>query len=380
MYELFLELLQAGIWGRQANWSVFFKYVQKNQKAIPWEELLALSLRQTVVGPVSDGLSSLREQLKRVELPADDLAKMSPSKDVVRKFVKQVISVEDRYKRSVELNREICKIIPGPFVVGKGIGLAAVYPRPELRYSSDIDLLVPLQKYDTAKQAMTIWADNRLGEEKRDLETKFLKGRILIELHGTANMRITGQMDRVLNLLKEEMFDTGCADALSVDKDTKVPIPDATFNSLYILAHILHHFYRGGIAIKAFCDWTLFMSKHASELSQSTIREYVDQMGLWEEWQGIASFSVKYLGADPESFLYLKAVDHNMADRILDFVLDVRNSAERPLSKSFAMRKIQAFITGFHYIHVTRHIFPNGSRRALGFLAQDGILRCIKGN
>lgn len=378
--ELFLELLQAGIWGRQTNRSVFFKYLQQTDQPIPWDEIYGLSLRQSVVGPVADGLSSFREHLAQDNLPNDVLNRITPPKEVVRQFVKRVVSIENRYKQSVALAQALRDVIPGSFVVGKGVGLAALYPRPERRFSGDIDILVPLSGYETAKQAITAWADDRLGEEKRDLETKFLKDGILLELHGSANMRITEAMDCRLNVLKEELFQESRMARLPIDQNTSIQIPDASFNAVYVLAHILHHFYRGGIGIKAFCDWALLMEKQFSVLSQDRLREHVDQMCLWEEWQGIASFAVKYLGANPESFLFLESLDYETADRIFDFVFDDRNSVERPLPKRYIARKLHAFNTGFHYIRKTRHIFPTGSRRAMAFLLQDGIHRGIRGN
>ena len=53
----FLELLRAGLWGRKPSLSSPLSLDE-------WDELLNLSIQQTVVGVVFDGMSSLSDNMK----------------------------------------------------------------------------------------------------------------------------------------------------------------------------------------------------------------------------------------------------------------------------------------------------------------------------
>lgn len=381
--SLFFELLQVGIWGRDINMSLFLDYIREKREKVPWNLICSMAEEQSVIGPISEGIDIFARELKDLPLSTEEQGLLKPQKADVRPYLSKIVSLGNRYEMTWNLAAEVVRVLRGkdiPSVIVKGLGLAMLYPNPHLRFSSDIDILIPHVYYPEAKRLLSIWADEVVGEEANDQELKLKKQEMCIELHGTANMRVNALMDRTLNRMKEQMFKDDSVASLLGESGDEIPVPNDLFNTAFIPAHLLHHFYKGGISLKSYCDWAVFI-KHIEEKDrkEERILSLLKGMRMMEEWHGLASFAVCYLGLPESEVPCLKKADEKVAKRLLDFTFSASNKKEDVSSESFIARKAKALKTGLRELYPTFFVFPKGSMRAIAFLILDGSKRFIQG-
>lgn len=384
MSDLFFELLQAGIWGeRCVNMSVFEDYVYLQKQPIPWSIIYSTAEQQDVIGPITDGISKYSESLSKRDYDSSNLVFLKPSKMDMRPFITKVVSLEDRHRlvESIIIDINRCLSSTGiEWILVKGLELAELYPITNHRHSCDIDLMVPFSKYAHAVSVLTGWADEVIGEETNDLEYKLLKEGICIELHGTANMRVTGRMDRLLNSMKEDLFSNSLTRSLFLSDATEIKIPSVMFDAVYITSHLLHHFYKGGIGLKSYCDWAVFVSTFRDTIDVDTLKILLNKMDLMEEWKGLGDFAFYYLGLDWKEIPCVDVPNRVTADKLMSFIGNgFGRKRAKGVHENFWQRKTSALRIGFYDIVRAYSIFPKSSVKALCYLLIDGGRRAIKG-
>ncbi|WP_418545799.1 ATPase, T2SS/T4P/T4SS family [Hominenteromicrobium sp.] len=154
-------------------------------------------------------------------------------------------------------------------LVLKGPVCAALYPKPELRLFSDVDLLAVSGEFDRTRNALLRLGCRTAGESVDPLEqTFYLPGSpLVLELHGAAfpENDAYGHMNAFFaheKLRTETVFVQG----------EEIYTFGANETFLYLLCHSLKHFLHGGCGIRAVCDLLLFAEKHEKELDKLYLR------------------------------------------------------------------------------------------------------------
>ena len=150
-------------------------------------------------------------------------------------------------------------------LVLKGPVCAALYPKPELRLFSDVDLLAVSGEFDRTRNALLRLGCRTAGESVDPLEqTFYLPGSpLVLELHGAAfpENDAYGHMNA---FFAHEKLRT---ETVSVQGE-EIYTLGANETFLYLLCHSLKHFLHGGCGIRAVCDLLLFAEKHEQELDK----------------------------------------------------------------------------------------------------------------
>ena len=183
-----------------------------------------------------------------------------------------------------------------PVVLLKGNAAGRYYSIPEVRKTSDVDLLLlDRSREDDANQifreaGLITVADQhaRHHQEWRTTED------IIVELHTDliesfdepeADNCIRQQADRIPVPAQR-------ADIMGIS----MPVLPQAYEAYHLLLHMLQHFVRQGFGIRLLCDWVVFWNR---ELPTSVFDEYlalVHESGIKRFHQVITSICVRYLG------------------------------------------------------------------------------------
>ncbi len=149
----------------------------------------------------------------------------------------------------------------------KGAALRELYPRPDMRTSCDIDILVHEEELEKAVQ--TIEARTEFKLHKRTYhDISMLSPRVHLELH--FNIREHEEnMDQLLGRAWEFSGPAG-------EGSRYVFTPE--YQIFHVVAHMCHHFLHGGIGIRPFMD--LWLLRNQTEFEEKTVRRMCEECGI----------------------------------------------------------------------------------------------------
>lgn len=145
-----------------------------------------------------------------------------------------------------------------PLVV-KGVTCRALYPQPDLRPSSDEDLLIAPEQFDATRQLLTSlgFQESGIGLE---LTFRHPASGLHLEIHGAAfpgHEHTYGHW----NTLFEDIFDQ--AASLTICENT-IWTPSHDDHILYLILHALKHFLHSGVGIRQVCDICLYANAYGN--------------------------------------------------------------------------------------------------------------------
>ena len=303
----FVELLRAGLWEKDARLSVY--------KDIDYSAVMRLAEKQSVVGLLAAGL----EHVTDVKVPKEDLLQ----------FVGQALQLEQRNKA---INLFFAGIIEklrneGVYtLLLKGQGIAQCYERPLWRASGDVDLFLSNDNYQKAVNVMSPMAAKVEDEDGYTKHIGFKIDKWEVEFYGSLRSDLWKRLDNMLDGVQEEIFYGGAVRSW-MNGSTQVFMPRADEDVVYVFAHILQHFFKGGIGLRQICDWCRLIYTYRDSLNYELLESRIRKAGIRTEWKVFATLVVDYLGMPSE---YMPLYDgsnkwQKKAERLLSFVLETDN-------------------------------------------------------
>lgn len=346
--EILYALIRSGLWSRP----------EALPEAGDWEKTRLVAEAQTVGGVVADGIGQNLAMLKAT-LPKMSMKLLS----ALVMGTEQVNLRMNAFLRSLFPRLEQAGI---PVVVVKGQGVAQYYPEPLHRQAGDIDLVVSREDFPRAEQWLTAASDKAFDKEESRLHEAFSFGDVTVELHGSLDTGISGQVDRFLAGFQQEMLSSG-HDLLW----NEIPVPDGYHQTLYVFVHLLQHFFQSGVGLRQLCDWAVLLHRHAGRMDTGRLERDLRAMGLLREWQVLGAFVVDRLGLPREEMpLYVPARKGKM-ERISQYVMRVGNMGKN-IDRSyygkdrFWIRKAKSLWLMVRDFLEQVWILPEGAWTALG--------------
>lgn len=171
------------------------------------------------------------------------------------------------------------------FVIMKGFANAAMYPKPEIRTTGDVDFLVRIEEFDEIYQMLQTKGFVPTGEGdsgKHHMNLK--KDGVLFEMHkrpaGTMR-KYSPDNQKVIDYFQEGLDHTDTVDLYGY----KFPVFDPVRNGLMLLMHTAGHM-QGGIGIRHLLDWGMYADKYLTdafwndEFRQTAEKVHVDDLAL----------------------------------------------------------------------------------------------------
>lgn len=368
--QAFFTLLRAGLWEKRIP---LFPRGEVDLRAV-----CRLAEEQSVTGLLAAGLEQVDSHDKNLSVPKAD----------VRPLLVRVLAVEDTNAR---MNRFIAELFGQLHEAGiaavlvKGQGIAQCYARPLWRACGDVDLLLDAEHYEKAKALLTPIATK---VEKESPSVKHLAMTLKpweVELHGTLRGGVSKRMDAMIDAVQDETCAGGKV-RIWDNQGTKVPLPSADSDIIFIFTHFLKHFFKGGIGLRQICDWCRLLWTCRDSIDLALLEKRLRRMRLMSEWKAFAAMAVQDLGMPAEAMpFYDPAVRwKRKARRIRSFILRVGNfghnrDASYFHTKPFLVRK--SISLGRRLADFATHlfIFPLDALRYLPVVLFNGFRAAVKG-
>ena len=306
-YLVFLELLRAGLWEKEARLSQYEK--------IDYNEVYRLAEEQSVVGLVAAGL--------------EHIADIKPPKNVILSFVGLTLQLE---QRNIAMNSFISNLVNKMRNEGvdtllvKGQGIAQCYERPLWRASGDVDFLLSEENYKKAKTYLYLLASEIDQEPNNEKHLQMVIDSWSVELHGNLPCHLSNRAERVINTAIDDSLYKGNV-RLWDNNGVGISLPNVDNDIILIFTHILKHFFYGGIGLRQICDWCRLLWTYKDSLNHGLLESRIRKMGLMSEWTAFAAVAVDWLGMPAEAMpLYLSSKRYNNASKkVLERVFETGN-------------------------------------------------------
>lgn len=189
---------------------------------------------------------------------------MAPDKDLLMTWFGQSQRI---HKRNILLNEATVHIYNRVRVSGlrccilKGQGNALLYPNPHSRTPGDVDVWVNASREDIRRLAKCLVEDNGIiGEESLNHIELTMNG-VAVELHSTPAIMNNPFYNHRLQKWLRRNADLQCSNVVSLPDETgNIAIPTCTFNLVYQLFHLYHHYFYEGVGLRQIIDYYLVIN------------------------------------------------------------------------------------------------------------------------
>lgn len=359
--QAFLALVRAGLWEKEVQLLAFGK--------TDFSEVYRLAQEQSISGLVAAGL----EHVADTKIP----------QEIALTFAGETLQIE---QRNIAMNFFIGVIVDKMRNAGiytlliKGQGVAQCYERPLWRASGDIDFYLSESNYKKAIQFLRPLASN---VEKEDLFKKHLAFTLVpweVELHGSLRCGLWRRLDDTLDEVHNKIF-CGGAVRMWMNGSSQVFLPRADEDAVFVFAHILQHFFKGGIGLRQVCDWCRLLWTYRGSIKDDLLEQYLKGMQMMSEWKAFAALAVDFLGMPAEAMPFYSPARcwKRKASRILAIIFETGNFGHNIdnsyyQNKSFLIRKIISFYRHSMYSIKCGCIFPYDSTRLWGKMFREGLI------
>lgn len=328
--RIFLGLVRAGLWERDVELSA--------SESIDISEVYRLAEEQSVIGLVAAGLEHVED--------------MKTSKDIILQFVGQALQIEQRNQAMNQFVADLVGKLRKEDVYSlllKGQGIAQCYERPLWRSAGDVDLFLSEDNYKKAMELLAPLANFIEDEDPYIKHIGMTIGPWEVELHGNLRCGISARADRVLDLVKDDVF--YCGNVRSwLNGQTQIFLMKEDNDVVYVFSHILHHFFHGGIGLRQICDWCRLLWTYKDSIKRGQLEKWLREMGLVSEWKVLAALAVDWLGMPKDAMpLYSDSEKWSKkSEKFLNYIFETGNMGHnRDMSyrgeKSALKRKWKTF-------------------------------------
>ena len=359
--DVFLSLLRSALWGVPAQIPAGFS---------DWKSVAVLARSQSVLGLVG-------EELMSCDAPKEIKAK-------VRTLVMRTVMTH------AKLNSVLAEVVDAldkggmPSVLLKGQGIAAYYPKPELRQCGDIDLYVGQKEYarsyEILKQTGASMEDAKALEVGKHYHAAY--GQVEVEVHRYTEV----YPFRKYNDVYQKASDAGMTEGLVPMSfgGVSVATPEDTFNAFFIFSHLFHHFLTSGIGLRQFCDWMMILHARKEGIDKEKLGKILTDMDMMKPWQAFGCVLVEHLGLPAEDFPFYDPAGNSNVEKILTRVLSEGNfGQERDVvtkrGRSYLLNKTRSFIGHITRTAVLLRLFPCQALRQFCHTLTSGLTKTKNG-
>ena len=245
---------------------------------IDWQQLYSFASKQAILGLCFEGIGRLgkehSEELKQNPIERELLMTWMGKAQQIRRQNMKVNAVAGKLYSKFREDGLRCCIL-------KGQGNALMYPNPYSRTPGDIDVWVNASReriMEYARKKFELGDDIRL----QHLETS-LDG-VPVELHFfPCSMNNPIYHTRLQKWFRRNA-DLQCSHIVSLpDGAGDIAIPTSSFNVVYQLTHLYHHFFDEGIGMRQIIDYYYVVSMLNVNCEMLTwLPKELKHLGLWK--------------------------------------------------------------------------------------------------
>lgn len=285
---------------------------------VDWRQLYTFASRQALLGFCFDGIERLTkefsEELKQNPMGRDLLMTwMGASQQIHRQNMK-VNAVAAKLFSMLREDRMRCCVL-------KGQGNALMYPNAYSRNPGDIDVWI-----NASRERIMEYARNKfeLGDDisLQHLETS-LDG-VPVELHFFPCFMNNPIYHARLQKWFRRNADLQFSHIVSLpDGAGDIAIPTSSFNVVYQLTHLYHHFFDEGIGMRQIIDYYYVVNNDELLVIRDTLQKELKHLGLWKFAGAVMYVLHETLGLSEEKMI--APMDEKRGKVLLAEILDGGN-------------------------------------------------------
>ena len=279
-----------------------------------WMSFYDFARKQTLVGVLFHGV---RQLPKTVAPPFALLVKWLGESESIRKRNLMLDAASVRVYRNVTALGYRCCIL-------KGQGNARLYPVPAVRTAGNIDVWVDATRDEIRLLAARLAADGgKVGEETiNHIVLRF--GNIDVEMHSTPALVSNPWRNRRLQRWAHDNAKAQCANIVDLPGDAgSISAPTATFNAVYQLLHLYHHFFFEGIGLRQIVDYYYVIVGLRPDTDFDAMRLTLHRLGIYKFAGAVMWVLQQVLGLDAQRMIV--PVDERRGRLLIDEILSGGN-------------------------------------------------------
>ncbi|MCR5265665.1 MAG: nucleotidyltransferase family protein [Cyanobacteria bacterium RUI128] len=251
--RMLLSMLKSSLSGGEVNMAPF-----KGANYFDWAKLLEIANEASVTAVALESSS----KLPKGTIPADIMGKMFEiQQETEAKHAHQEKILGELSERFAKRGIETVQL--------KGVGFSMNYPHPNHRFGGDIDLFTRIKGTVTENRSNSSdIIDNMMLAEGREIDdynlpkvkhSEFEYDGVRIENH-----RYFVNKERLCEAKQIDVFLHKSLNprAQILPKGTKILVPSAEFNTVFMAQHAFQHFIFGGIDLHHLTDWAMHIKEN----------------------------------------------------------------------------------------------------------------------
>lgn len=243
-------------------------------EASEWDALLELANDQSLVGILYSGIERLPQELRPQQRQQRFtwMATKQQIEQYSQQVTRQTVNVINRLRSS---GFDACVL--------KGQGVARLYPQPLLRTAGDIDVWVLKDQQEAVDETID-FVRSKMGSSADEavyhhIGAGEVQG-IDVELHYRPTFLCSPSHNRQLQRFFRQQASTQLSHQITLDGKSAVPVPTASFNRIFLLAHISRHLLQDGIGLRQLVDYYYVLQQGFTPSEQAADQRVLHQCGL----------------------------------------------------------------------------------------------------
>ncbi len=284
-----------------------------NEADIPdncdWNSLFEEAMQQAVLPIVFNSLKS--SELSKINI------------DISEACRNQTMLMYTWNTQAVYEQNEIIKLFDEHeilYVILKGTSSSAYYPNPLIRPMGDIDIFVRETDYDKAKELLK---SNGYKESEENIRNvTLIKNRIPVELH----KRFSFTDDSEISPLAEKFIVDGLSERelSGIEGFEFYELPSIP-KGLVLLEHIRFHLFNGGIGIRQFCDWAVYLNNCINPDDWKALEGLLKKLGYWNFAGAVTKACIDWLHLPESTAPWAANFDKTAAKELIEAVCEDGN-------------------------------------------------------
>ena len=245
---------------------------------IDWQQLYSFASKQAILGLCFNGIERLGREY------SDELKQNPIERDLLMTWMGKVQQI---HRQNMMVNRVAAKLYSKfredrlRCCILKGQGNALMYPNPYSRTPGDIDVWV-----NASREQITEYAKKhfKLGDDIRYHHIETSVDGVPVELHFFPCTMNNPIYNARLQKWFKRNADLQCSNVVSLpDGIGEIAIPTTSFNVIYQLTHLYHHFFDEGIGMRQIIDYYYVVSMlNVNSEMLTWLPKELKYLGLWK--------------------------------------------------------------------------------------------------
>lgn len=268
--------------------SVYFRFVQFSLgvyegkefldgsalKGFDWAAFYEFAKKQTLIGVVFDGIQ---------KLPKD----VAPHLVLLMHWLGMSQRIKQRNERMNEATVDIYNKVKAAgysCCILKGQGNATMYPNPSARTPGDVDIWVNAGREEIRRLAHLLVkkANGNVDDECFNHIGINVNG-ISVELHSTPGFMANFVYNRRLQKWLKRNVGLQCCNIEELPNGVgAVAIPTLSFNIVYQLYHLYHHYFYEGVGLRQIVDYYFVVMSDELLRIRDILQRELKHLGLWK--------------------------------------------------------------------------------------------------